>query len=102
MFGSNYFSGHLHQRRHWATVPAHAVSAHVYLNIGPNAESQSSNTGMFQNRFVPSGTAIWTKGRHTLELRRELDLYPAQHSRQAHRHGHDCHAGLQPVRARIG
>jgi hypothetical protein len=35
------------------------------LNIGPNATSQSSNTGVFQNRLQPSGNAIWTKGKHT-------------------------------------
>jgi hypothetical protein len=30
------------------------------LNIGPNAEGQASNTGVFQNRIAPSGNAIWT------------------------------------------
>jgi Carboxypeptidase regulatory-like domain/TonB dependent receptor len=35
------------------------------LNIGPNATSQGSNTGVFQNRLQPSGNAIWTKGKHT-------------------------------------
>ena len=36
------------------------------LNIGPNAEAQGSNTGVFQNRLQPSGNAIWTLGRHTI------------------------------------
>ena len=36
------------------------------LNIGPNAEGQSSNTGMFQNRWQPKGDAIWILGRHSL------------------------------------
>jgi hypothetical protein len=36
------------------------------LNIGPNAEGQSSNTGSFQNRLQPSGNAIWTLGKHTI------------------------------------
>jgi Carboxypeptidase regulatory-like domain/TonB dependent receptor len=36
------------------------------LNIGPNATSQGSNTGVFQNRLQPSGNAIWTKGKHTV------------------------------------
>jgi Carboxypeptidase regulatory-like domain/TonB dependent receptor len=38
------------------------------LNIGPNAEGQASNTGMFQNRIAPSGNAIWTIGKHTLSF----------------------------------
>jgi hypothetical protein len=38
----------------------------VFLNIGPNAESQSSNTGVFQNRLSPSGNAIWLLGKHTV------------------------------------
>jgi hypothetical protein len=38
------------------------------LNIGPNAEGQSSNTGAFQNRLAPSGNAIWTLGRHTVSF----------------------------------
>ncbi len=36
------------------------------LSIGPDAEYQGANTGVFQNRIMPSGTAIWTKGRHSL------------------------------------
>jgi hypothetical protein len=40
----------------------------VFLNIGPNAESQSANTGMFQNRLEPSGNAIWILGKHTLNF----------------------------------
>ena len=36
------------------------------LNIGPNAEGQASNTGMFQNRIAPSGNAIWSLGKHTI------------------------------------
>lgn len=38
------------------------------LAIGPNAASQGSNTGLFQNRIMPSGTAIWTKGKHSLSF----------------------------------
>ena len=49
-------------------VPACAAVSNVYLNIGPNAESQSSNTGVFQNRFAPSGTAIWMLGKHTVSF----------------------------------
>ncbi len=36
------------------------------LAIGPDAASQGSNTGVFQNRLMPSANAIWTKGRHTV------------------------------------
>jgi hypothetical protein len=36
------------------------------LNIGPNATSQGSNTGVFQNRIEPSGNAIWSLGKHTV------------------------------------
>jgi hypothetical protein len=38
------------------------------LAIGPNAEYQSANTGVFQNRIMPSGTAIWAKGRHSISF----------------------------------
>ncbi len=38
------------------------------LNIGPNAEGQASNTGVFQNRLSPSGNAIWTLGKHTISF----------------------------------
>ena len=38
------------------------------LNIGPNAEAQGSNTGVFQNRLQPSGNAIWTLGKHTVSF----------------------------------
>jgi|HubBroStandDraft_6_1064221.scaffolds.fasta_scaffold01341_3 hypothetical protein len=33
--------------------------------IGEGANSQGANTGVFQNRFMPSADAIWTRGRHT-------------------------------------
>ena len=36
------------------------------LSIGPDSEYQGANTGVFQNRIMPSGSAIWTKGRHSL------------------------------------
>jgi hypothetical protein len=35
------------------------------LNIGPGS-NQGSLTGVFQNRWMPSGNAIWTLGRHTI------------------------------------
>jgi hypothetical protein len=36
------------------------------LSIGPDAASQGSNTGLFQNRIMPSANAIWVKGKHTI------------------------------------
>ncbi len=38
------------------------------LAIGPNAEYQGANTGVFQDRIMPSGTAIWAKGRHSVSF----------------------------------
>jgi hypothetical protein len=38
------------------------------LAIGPNAASQGSNTGLFQDRIMPSATGIWSKGRHSLSF----------------------------------
>jgi len=64
MFGSNYFPGVSIYNVLGQYQPS-GVSD-VFLNIGPNAESQSTNTGMFQNRLSPSGDAIWLRGRHTL------------------------------------
>ena len=40
--------------------------ANAALTIGQGAASQGAFTGVFQNRFMPSATAIWTIGRHTL------------------------------------
>ncbi|HEX3437446.1 MAG TPA: TonB-dependent receptor, partial [Pseudacidobacterium sp.] len=36
------------------------------LNIGPGSETQGPFTGLFQNRIMPSGNAIWILGRHTV------------------------------------
>jgi len=38
----------------------------VPLNIGPSAANQGPYTGVFQNRFMPSANAIWTKGNHSI------------------------------------
>ena len=38
------------------------------LAIGPDSEYQGANTGVFQNRIMPSGTAIWAKGRHSVSF----------------------------------
>jgi hypothetical protein len=69
MFGSNYFPG----------VSIVNVLGQTYkndnldngggiLNIGPNAEGQSANTGVFQNRISPSGDAVWNLGKHTVSF----------------------------------
>jgi hypothetical protein len=62
-FQSNYFPGISIYNVLGSNQPS-GVS-NVYLNIGPNAEGQSSNTGAFQNRLAPSGNAILTAGKHT-------------------------------------
>jgi len=36
------------------------------LNIGSTAASQGAFTGIFQNRWMPSASAIWTHGKHTI------------------------------------
>jgi len=70
-FGSNYFPGVsvidvLGSAGYAAGVPSSENNG--ILNIGPNAEGQASNTGMFQNRIAPSGNGILVLGRHTLSF----------------------------------
>jgi Carboxypeptidase regulatory-like domain/TonB dependent receptor len=70
-FGSSYFSGVsivnvLGNAGYASGIPSSENNG--ILNIGPNAEGQASNTGMFQNRLAPSGNAIWTLGKHTLSF----------------------------------
>ena len=38
------------------------------LSIGPSAAYQAANTGIFQNRIMPSAMAIWSKGKHSLSF----------------------------------
>ena len=66
MFGSKYFPGISIYNVLGENQPSGVSSA--YLNVGPNAESQSSLTGMFQNRIAPSSNAIWILGRHTVSF----------------------------------
>ncbi len=49
------------------TGPLYGLTA-PSLSIGPSAAYQGANTGVFQNRIMPSGTAIWSKGRHSLAV----------------------------------
>jgi hypothetical protein len=66
MFGSNYFPGVSVYNVLGNYQPSGTSQA--ILNIGPNAEGQASNTGVFQNRLAPSGNAIWLLGRHTISF----------------------------------
>ena len=66
MFGSSYFPGVSVYNVLGSDQPAGVSTA--ILNIGPNAEGQASNTGMFQNRLAPSGSAVWMLGKHTLSF----------------------------------
>ncbi|MDP9039052.1 MAG: TonB-dependent receptor [Acidobacteriota bacterium] len=66
MFGSTYFPGVSVYNVLGDNQPVGTSTA--ILNIGPNAEGQSSNTGVFQNRISPSGNAIWTLGKHTVSF----------------------------------
>ena len=63
-FGSKYFPGVSIYNVYGDNNPEGLGSA--ILNIGPNAEGQSPNTGVFQNRFQPAANAIWTLGKHTV------------------------------------
>jgi hypothetical protein len=49
------------------TGPLYGLTA-PSLSIGPDAASQGANTGLFQNRIMPSATAIWSKGKHSLSF----------------------------------
>ena len=65
-FGSTYFPGISVYGILGNDQPSGTSTA--ILNIGPNAEGQSSNTGVFQNRISPSGNAIWSLGKHTVSF----------------------------------
>lgn len=66
VFGSKYFPGVSVFNVLGNSQPAGTSTA--ILNIGPNAEGQAPNTGVFQNRWAPSGNAIWMLGKHTLSF----------------------------------
>jgi Carboxypeptidase regulatory-like domain/TonB dependent receptor len=66
MFGSKYFPGVSIYNVLGDYQPSGLSNA--VLNIGPNAEGQAPNTGVFQNRISPSGNAIWTLGKHTVQF----------------------------------
>lgn len=66
VFGSTYFPGVSIYNVLGDYQPSGVGTA--ILNIGPNAEGQASNTGVFQNRIAPSGSAVWTLGKHTVSF----------------------------------
>jgi len=66
VFGSKYFPGVSVYNVLGGSQPEGTNTA--VLNIGPNAEGQSANTGVFQNRIAPAANAIWTLGRHTVSF----------------------------------
>ena len=64
-FGSSYFPGVsiidvLGSAKPGGDTPS--------LSIGPNAFNPGSNTGMFQNRLMPSGNALWLLGKHSISM----------------------------------
>ncbi len=66
-FGSNTFPGITIVDNFGNTAAYNTGNvANAALTIGEGAASQGAFTGVFQNRFMPSATGIWTKGRHTL------------------------------------
>jgi Carboxypeptidase regulatory-like domain/TonB dependent receptor len=66
VFGSSYFPGVSVYNVLGNNQPLGTNTA--ILNIGPNAEGQAPNTGVFQNRISPSGNAIWMLGKHTVSF----------------------------------
>jgi hypothetical protein len=66
VFGSKYFPGVSIYNMLGDYQPS-GMSAAI-LNIGPNAEGQAPNTGVFQNRIAPSANAVWLKGKHTVSF----------------------------------
>ena len=68
MFGSNYFPGVSIVQRARATTSHPRAFAPGILNIGPNAEGQASNTGVFQNRIAALGQRDLVLGKHTVSF----------------------------------
>jgi hypothetical protein len=65
-FGSSVFPGItiVDDFGNAAAYNSNAVS-NAALTIGEGAAAQGAFTGVFQNRFMPSVNAIWTRGKHT-------------------------------------
>jgi hypothetical protein len=66
-FGSTFFPGITIVDDYGNSAPYNPTFVtNAGTNIGEGANSQGAFTGVFQNRFMPSANAIWTKGKHTL------------------------------------
>jgi Carboxypeptidase regulatory-like domain len=68
-FGSNIFPGIsiVDDFGNSAAYNTNSVS-NAALTIGEGAAAQGAFTGVFQNRFMPSANAIWSRGKHTFTL----------------------------------
>ncbi len=66
-FASNYFPGITIGSTLGSTTAANPNAVpNAYLNIGSGSASQGSNTGVIQNRLMPSANALWTLGKHNI------------------------------------
>ena len=96
--GSKYYSGVTIVD----TLGANTPTSLQTLNIGPGS-NQGSLTGVFQNRWMPSGNAIWTLGKHTLAFGGSWSHTQLNPARPAARHGgHHIVGGLRAVCAGPG
>jgi hypothetical protein len=65
-FGSNFFPG-MTIVNILGSGPENTGNVNAAgLTIGQGAQAQGANTGIFQNRFMPSANATWTHGKHTV------------------------------------
>jgi hypothetical protein len=68
-FASNYFPGITIGGALGTTTAANpngVTNANATLNIGSGSSSQGANTGVIQNRLMPSANALWTLGKHSI------------------------------------
>jgi Carboxypeptidase regulatory-like domain len=67
VFGSSYFPGISIVDALGNSSPNNVNGVFdAALNIGPGSFTQAPFTGLFQNRIMPSGNAIWMQGKHTV------------------------------------
>jgi len=65
-FGSTVFPGISIADMLGVESDDNTVGPAVALQFGQTGASQGAFTGVFQNRWMPSGNAVWTLGRHTI------------------------------------
>jgi len=66
-FGSKFFPGISIVDNFGNAAPYNVNSVpNLAMTIGEGAASQGAFTGVFQNRFMPSGNAIWQRGKHSI------------------------------------